>query len=379
MTTPKPPNPLLSMRDALGACDMQIVQLLGERMRLVRRVAELKAAARLPSFDRDREGALLGDLLEKAKEAEVPEDVVRDVYAALFAASRAAQRRVLQATEPVHFSIGVIGGTAGMGAWLAKLFDGAGYPVETTGLERGAPAAEVASRHDLVLVAVPIGQTVNVIEAVGPKVRRGACLADVTSVKVEPLRAMLASAREDVDVVGTHPIFGPFGPDMDRQRVVLVRGRGDAGFDRVRALYEAFGADCIESTAEEHDAQMAIIQVLVHEKTMVLASVLERLKSDMRRTRQFASPIYRAELSLIGRMFAQRAELYAEILTSNERSRETSQVFEEEAARFARAVGAGDREAIVARFKQIAGFMSEFATWAKQESDGILADVIKHG
>jgi chorismate mutase/prephenate dehydrogenase len=375
----KPPSPLLAMRDALTACDVQIVQLLGERMRLVRRVAELKSQARLPSFDRDREGALLGDLLAKAAEAEVPEDVIRDVYAALFAASRAAQRRVLQAAEQVHFSVGIIGGTAGMGAWLAKLFDGAGYPVETTGLDRGAPAVEVASRHDLVLVSVPIAETVKVIEAVGPHVRRGACLADVTSVKVEPMRAMLASTREDVDVVGTHPIFGPFGADMDRQRVVLVRGRGDAGFDRVKHLYEAFGADCLESTAEEHDAQMALIQVLVHEKTMVLASVLERLKADLKRSRQFASPIYRNELSLLGRMFVQRAELYADILTSNEKASETARLFEEEATRFARAVASRDRGAILGRFKEIAAFMSDFAQWAKKESDGILADVIKHG
>src|SRR5580658_9005386 len=203
--TAKPPGPLLAMRDALTACDLQIVQLLGERMRLIRRVAELKAQARLPSFDREREGALLDDLLAKAADVDVPADIIRDVYAALLSASRAAQRRVLHAGE-THFSIGILGGTAGMGAFLARLLDGAGYPVETTGLDRGAPSAEVASRHDLVIVAVPIAATRAVIDEVAPKVRRGACLADVTSVKRAPMEAMLASAPVDVDVVGTHPM-----------------------------------------------------------------------------------------------------------------------------------------------------------------------------
>ncbi|HEY2518178.1 MAG TPA: chorismate mutase, partial [Polyangiaceae bacterium] len=153
----KPSSPLLAMRDALTACDQQIVQLLGERMRLIRRVAELKANSRLPSFDRGREGALLDDLLATAASVDVPGEVVRDVYAALFAASRAAQRRVLHAGD-THYSIGIIGGTAGMGAFLGKLLDGVGYPVEITGLERGAPNVEVASRHDLVIVAVPIAE-----------------------------------------------------------------------------------------------------------------------------------------------------------------------------------------------------------------------------
>jgi chorismate mutase / prephenate dehydrogenase len=374
----KPPSPLLAMRDALTACDVQIVQLLGERMRLIRRVAELKAQARLPSFDREREGALLGDLLEKASEAEVPADVVRDVYATLFAASRAAQRRVLQASD-AHYSIGILGGTSGMGAFLARLLDGAGYPVETTGLERGAPNVEVAARHDLVIVAVPIAATRAVIDEVAPKVKRGACIADVTSVKRAPMEAMLAGAPAEVDVVGTHPMFGPSGQDMDRQKVVLVRGRGEVGFDRVKRLFESFGAEVIEATAEEHDAQMALIQVLVHEKTMVLGSVLERLKAKLARSRDFASPIYRAELSMIGRMFSQGAELYADILTSNPDGAAASRVFEEEASRFARAVGAGDRQAIVTRFREVAAYMSDFAQWAKKESDAILADVVKHG
>jgi chorismate mutase / prephenate dehydrogenase len=372
------PGPLLAMRDALSACDLQIVELLGERMRLIRRVAELKAEARLPSFDREREAALVDDLLARAADVDVPAEVVRDVYAALLAASRAAQRRALHQGE-THYSIGILGGTAGMGAFLARLLDGAGYVVETTGLDRGAPNKEVAARHDLVIVAVPIGETVKVIEEIAPCIRPGACLADVTSVKRAPMAAMLAHAPHGVDVVGTHPIFGPFGADMDRQRVVLVRGKGDAGFARVKRLYESFGADVLESTAEEHDQQMALIQVLLHEKTMVLGSVLERLKADLARTRQFASPVYRAELSMIGRMFFQRAELYAEILTSNEAGRATSLIFEEEATRIARAVGAGDRDVLVARFREIAAYMKEFAAWAKKESDAILSDVVKHG
>ena len=349
----KPQSPLFAMREALAACDVQIVALLAERMRLIRRVAELKAQTKLPSFDREREGAHLDDLLAKAGATDVPAEVVRDVFSTLFAASRAAQRRYLQAGE-THYSIGVIGGTAGMGAFLARVLDAAGYPVETTGVERGAPNAEVAARHDLVIIAVPIASTLTVIEEVAPHVRRGGCIIDVTSVKREPLAAMLKFAPQDVDVCGTHPMFGPSGADMDRQKVVMCRGRGEAGFHRVKRLYESFGAEVIESTADEHDAQMALIQVLVHEKTMVLGSVLERMKAGLARSLQFASPIYRAELSMIGRMFSQGAELYADILTSNPDGARASQMFEDEAARFARAVSSHDRAAIVSRFREIA-------------------------
>ena len=384
----KPGPELAAVREELAATDKELVTLLANRMRLIREVARVKADKDLPSFDREREGAHLDDLLARARDSSVPEDVVRDVFARLFAASRLEQRRFLQARAE-HFSIGIIGGTQGMGAFLARVFGDGGFPVEAMGMGAGgladggvvvgAPAIEVAARHDLVVVAVPIDITVDVVKQIAPHVKKGACLMDITSLKRAPLEAMLAAAPEGVDVVGTHPMFGPHGVDFDRQKVVLCRGRGDAAFARVKKLYESFGAETIDATAEEHDAQMALIQVLVHEKTMVLGSVLERLKADLGRSLQFASPIYRTELAMIGRMFSQRAELYADILTANADAPRLSHVFEQEAAFFARAVAMGDRDSVVNRFRQVADYMKDFATWAKKQSDAILDDLVRHG
>lgn len=372
------PTALADIRESLAKKDQELVQLIAERMRLIREVARVKADKGLPSFDREREGAHLDDLLALAQDVGVADDVVRDVFSCLFAASRLEQRRFLQARTD-RFTIGVIGGTQGMGAFLARVFFAGGFAVETMGLGQGPTAAEVASRNDVVIVAVPIDVTVDVIREIAPHLRPGSCLLDVTSIKRAPLQAMLAAAPEGVDVVGTHPMFGPHGVDFDRQKVVLCRGRGDAAFARVKKLFETFGAETIEATAEEHDAQMALIQVLVHEKTMVLGSVLERLKADLGRSLQFASPIYRTELAMIGRMFSQRAELYADILTVNPAAPNLSHVFEQEAAFFARAVAMSDREAVVRRFHQIADYMRDFAAWAKKQSDAILDDLVRHG
>jgi chorismate mutase/prephenate dehydrogenase len=373
-----PAPELVAIREELAKTDQELVGLLANRMRLIRAVARVKAEKDLPSFDREREGAHLDDLLARAQEAGVGGDIIRDVFARLFAASRLEQRRFVQARSE-HFSIGIIGGTQGMGAFLARVFSDGGFPVEAMGLGNGPTAIEIASRHDLVVVAVPIDVTVAVVQEIAPHVRKGACLMDITSIKSAPLEAMLAAAPEGVDVVGTHPMFGPHGIDFDRQKVVLCKGRGDAGFTRVKKLFESFGAETIDATAEEHDAQMALIQVLVHEKTMVLGSVLERLKADLGRSLQFASPIYRTELAMIGRMFSQRAELYADILTINPEAPRLSKVFEQEAAYFARAIAMSDRDSVVSRFREVAGYMKDFATWAKKQSDAILDDVVRHG
>ena len=319
------------------------------------------------------------DLSVRARAYQLPEGLVGDVFGSVLASSRARQRTMSLEGEP-RPSIGVLGGTRGMGAFLARVFRKAGYPVTAMGKDAGPPVEEVAALCDLVIVAVPIGDTVGVIERAAPCVRPGACLMDVTSVKGAPLAAMLRTAGPEVDVVGTHPMFGPHGgDDMDRQKVVLCRGRGEVGFERVKRLFELFGAEVVMADAAEHDAQMALIQVLVHEKTMVLGSVLERLHAPLGRSLDFASPIYRAELAMVGRLYSQEAGLYADILTNNPDGARVSALFAEEAQRFARAVESGERGWILERFRVVATYLEEFASWAKKESDAILRDVVRHG
>ncbi len=370
--------PLADLRGRLAAKDREIIRAIRDRMAIVREVARIKGERRIAPFDREREGLHIDDLAKEGEKEGLSPSLTRDVFGTLFSASRRLQRdRLLEDRDA--FTIGVVGGTLGMGAFLAGVFERGGYAVETMGLDRGAPAEEVAARHDLVIVAVPIAATLETIARIGPHVRRGACLSDVTSLKTDPVKAMLAAAPEGVDVVGAHPMFGPSGEDLDRQKVVLCGARGATWLPRVRRLYELFGAECIDATPEEHDAQMAFIQVLVHEKTMVLGSVLERLGPDLSRSLQFASPIYKTELAMVGRMFSQGADLYADILTQNADSARLSHVFEQEAAFFARAVAMKDRDTVVRRFRQVAAFMTDFAAWARRQSDGILADLVRHG
>jgi hypothetical protein len=56
-----------------------------------------------------------------------------------------------------------------------------------------------------------------------------------------------------------------------------------------------------------------------------------------------------------------------------------SHIFEQEASHFARSVAMHDREAVLKRFREVAAFMTDFAAWAKKESDAMLHDIVRHG
>ena len=62
---------------------------------------------------------------------------------------------------------------------------------------------------------------------------------------------------------------------------------------------------------------MSIIQVLFHLTTMLAGRTLRKLGIDIYETMEYTSPIYRIEMNLAGRIFAQSPELYAAITQMN--------------------------------------------------------------
>ena len=75
-----------------------------------------------------------------------------------------------------------------------------------------------------------------------------------------------------------------------------------------------WGSILLKSTAQEHDAVMGIVQTLRHFATFAFGQFLHRKRINLQRTLEFSSPIYRLELGMVGRLFAQDPSLYAEII-----------------------------------------------------------------
>ncbi len=124
---------------------------------------------------------------------------------------------------------------------------------------------EEAASCQAVLLAVPISQIPLTLAEVVPYLRQGALLMDVCSVKMAPLEWMMAAAPPEVDVLGTHPLFGPESgrSGIAGMTVVLCPGRiGRVAM--VQRLLQSMGLQVVITTAEDHDRQMAHAQALTH-------------------------------------------------------------------------------------------------------------------
>ena len=100
---------------------------------------------------------------------------------------------------------GIIGGTGQMGRFFAEVFRAAGWDVIVSGRTTPLTGRDIAGEADLVMVSVPIRATVAVIREVAPLLSEEQIFCDLTSLKAEPVGAMLASRAE---VIGLHPMLG---------------------------------------------------------------------------------------------------------------------------------------------------------------------------
>ena len=265
---------------------------------------------------------------------------------------------------------GIIGGTGRMGRLFEKVFEKAGYEVLVSGRKTPVTAADIAKQCDIVIVSVPIRDTVKVIDAIAPLMRPGQLLCDFTSLKVRPVEAML---RSEADVIGLHPMFGPTVKSISRQTIIVCPARADEA--RVAALaeiFEAQGAICTIATPEEHDRIVAVVQGLTHFVTLCMADTVRRLGVDLRKTRQFESPVYQIELSLVGRLLSQDPALYADILQQNPHVPEVLAACRSSAADLAAIVEAKDPEQFRAFFEKNSRHLGSYCEEGQKTTDALI-------
>lgn len=130
---------------------------------------------------------------------------------------------------------------------------------------RSSTLAEVAGCEIFVL-AVPVQNMEEVLVELAGMPRRPEIVIDVGSVKVKPMDLMNRYLPSEVEVVGTHPMFGPQSGrhGIAGLKIVLCPLR-TTRLQRIRQfLGDELGLEVLEMSAESHDAEMAYIQGLTH-------------------------------------------------------------------------------------------------------------------
>lgn len=304
-------SPLAELRAGIDQADDELVAVLARRIRLTAEVGALKSRHGLPLYVPEREAQLLAARREKAAAAGVDADLIEDILRRVMRESYSAQGTDFPAAGDCSRAVVVVGGGGALGRCLASFFMRSGYTVRILEKDDWEQAPTLLADAGLVLVAVPIEHTLAVIAKL-PQLPDDCILADITSIKQAPLKAMLDVHRGPV--LGLHPMFGPDIKSLAKQVVVVCAGRDAQRCQWLVDQFGIWGAVVREELPERHDRAMEMIQAMRHFTSMVYGIFLQRENADLDELMRLSSPIYRLELAMVGRLFAQSPELYADII-----------------------------------------------------------------
>ncbi len=124
--------------------------------------------------------------------------------------------------------------------------------------------SEVANKP-ILLLCVPISKIGSICREIHPFLTPGQLILDTCSVKEKPLREMAQALPRFVEIVGTHPLFGPDSASSGLQGLKIalcpVRCRR---IRKIKDYLEGKGLQVIVTTPEKHDREMAHSQALFH-------------------------------------------------------------------------------------------------------------------
>ncbi len=150
-------------------------------------------------------------------------------------------------------------------------------------------AVDAVDGADLVVLCVPVGAMEAVAREIGPRLKPGATVSDVGSVKRTVIDAVGPYIPDGVHFIPAHPLAGTehSGPrsgfaELFEQRytiIVPVEGSDPAATDRLTSLWKGMGALVEEMDPEHHDLVLAVTSHTPH----LIAYTMVGVADDLRR------------------------------------------------------------------------------------------------
>ncbi len=372
--TEKTTAELEQLRDKIDEVDQQLLDLIRKRLDLVARVGVVKHGAGLPIYAPQREANMLARRRTEASDMGIPPQLIEDILRRLMRESYLNEKDM--GFKQVKTDLGkvvIIGGEGALGKLFGQMLTLSGYQVHSLDKDDWQQADSILDGAGLVLVSVPIRLTCELIRDKLGNLPEHCILADLTSVKEAPLKAMLETHKGPV--VGLHPMFGPDVGSLAKQVVVVCEGRQPEACDWLLEQIGIWGARVVQASAEKHDEAMQLVQAMRHFSTFVYGLNLCREQADIASLLQFSSPIYRLELAMVGRLFAQSPELYADIIFAQDKSQQAIGDYLDNYANALELLREGDRETFMQWFAEVSQWFGDFAPQFRNESRAMLQSV----
>lgn len=263
---------LNQFRQEIDSIDSQLIDLLGRRFSVTRKVGKLKADGQLPSVDPNREKQQMQRLARISKEKQVNPDLSQQILRSIID-EVVTEHQSLQQTKNITVNnnptVGIIG-LGDFGSFTAKAlaphakircFDAVAN-IASASQYRSSLKEVVQSQF--VILAVPFSALKSTLLSIRPHLHSSTTLIDVCSVKLQSEKVITAVLPQHKKVVFTHPLFGPqsAAKQLAGHTIVFTNPNSAAAKSVMQFCRSTLGLNAIAMSATEHDKAMAEIHAL---------------------------------------------------------------------------------------------------------------------
>ncbi|MDO9565658.1 MAG: prephenate dehydrogenase/arogenate dehydrogenase family protein [Candidatus Desulfaltia sp.] len=267
-------------------------------------------------------------------------------------------------------TIGIIGGTGNMGRWFKDFFSEAGHSVLISGRKTSLSHLDIAKKSDVVILSVPIDVAIRLSEEIGPILSQDQVLMDLCSLKETVLESMLRFTQ--AQVVGTHPLFGPFTDSIKGQNIIICPGRGTGWLKWLENELREKGAVVTRMDPVTHDRNMAVVQGLTHFLTVCMGRTLQKMNMPPDEVMFYSTPVFRLKMNLIGRLFSQDPGLYVSLIGENRHVEDVLATFMSIIGEAKESLLSGRKGGATAYLDDIHSFLGDFCQDGLDESNKTL-------
>jgi prephenate dehydrogenase len=259
-----------------------------------------------------------------------------------------------------------------MGVWFTHLLLKEGYGIiisdknkpALSALQKGlnieaASNIKIVREADTLILSVPIDSFEEVVKEIGPHIRPGQIIMDITSIKEYTVDLMHIHLK-GATVLGTHPLFGPGARDLANQNFVLTptSEAEDILAHRVRLYLQKHGARVTLITPQKHDEMMAVVLGLAHYISIVAADTLIEI-GKLPQLKAIGGSTYRVLTTLVESVVSEDPELYAALQMHLPYVTEYEDLFRMQAAKWAGMVKNRDKQGFI---QNMTALKSRFAS-----------------
>jgi prephenate dehydrogenase len=176
-----------------------------------------------------------------------------------------------------------------MGRWFTRFFTDEGFSVVVSSRTKQKllelkdefnvkiteSNADAIKGADWILVCVSLDAVGQVLEEIGPHVKSGQVVMDISSIKEIPVQLLHKHVKDGL-TLGTHPVFGPGAKSASGQNFVLtpVTDQEKQFAEQFKTWLEERGGKVTITTPRKHDELMSLVLGFPHFVSLVAGDAL---------------------------------------------------------------------------------------------------------